>query len=213
MMMSPQRKGGVEEKKEDNMEHEVLSPDNRTAPQSTETFDEDDEQVHGIQAQLQRFAKTVFGSCGGVLEAATHFVQNQCVRNPPDPQQAPIQPMDYRPALSIAEELRLLAEKEGRPFPQPPRRGDIPKFLGEDAVYSFEDDNISAISQNTLEEMARNGQRAARQQAYYRKMNNEIITNPPPSPVRTQSLSSNSSKERKEEGDDRENLEEDRELS
>ena len=37
------------------------------------------------------------------------------------------------------------------------RRADIPRFLGEEAVYSFDDDNISAISQHTLEEMTRHG--------------------------------------------------------
>mmetsp|Transcript_18895 Transcript_18895/g.39147 ORF Transcript_18895/g.39147 Transcript_18895/m.39147 type:complete len:324 (-) Transcript_18895:271-1242(-) len=58
------------------------------------------------------------------------------------------------PPLSIADELRQLAAKAGMPMMAPPR-GNVPKFLGEDAIDSFEDDNISAISQHTLEEMAR----------------------------------------------------------
>lgn len=66
--------------------------------------------------------------------------------------------------LSIAEELRQLAIAEGQnpnaPLhqPQQPRSTDIPRFLGEDAVHSIDDDNISAISQHTLEEMTRRGQ-------------------------------------------------------
>lgn len=62
-----------------------------------------------------------------------------------------------QPPLSITEELRKLAQSEGRVFGGGMRRADIPRFLGEEAVYSFDDDNISAISQHTLEEMTRHG--------------------------------------------------------
>ena len=73
------------------------------------------------------------------------------------------------PPLSIAEELRLLSAQQQEQNNKnqqshadyAPRAAGIPKFLGEDAVYSFDDDNISAISQQTLEEMARRNARAA----------------------------------------------------
>ena len=76
------------------------------------------------------------------------------------------------PALSIAEELRQLALQQQAPQIHPefaaPR--DIPKFLGEEA--GFDDDNISAISQHTLEEMARRNARIAAANANAANQNN-----------------------------------------
>jgi hypothetical protein len=172
-MMLPGEKGGVEEKKEDTMDN--LSPSmllrNRQSSsddQNQQASDEvlDDEQTYGFQARLQRLANAIFGSCGNLIEAASCFVSQQGCRWPlesPRNQQSAQGGTQHqpRPPLSIAEELRKLAQEEGRRNLFQPlqgfRRTDIPKFLGEEAVYSFDDDNISAISQHTLEEMARHG--------------------------------------------------------
>jgi hypothetical protein len=171
-MMLPGDKGGVEEKKEDTMDN--LSPTsllrNRQSssddPNQQAPDEVDDEQTYGFQARLQRLANAIFGSCGNLIEAASCFVSQQGCRWPlesPRNQQSAQRGAQTppRPPLSIAEELRKLAQSEGRRnFFQPLqgfRRTDIPKFLGEEAVYSFDDDNISAISQHTLEEMARHG--------------------------------------------------------
>lgn len=175
MLLDPVENGGVEEKKED----EAISPLSlRNRPSnSTSPDDIDDEQVSGFQAQLHSMAKAILGSCGSALEAASLWMQNHGCRWPgttQDPAAA-----DMAPPLSIAEELRKLAMQTGAPFAVGTRRTDIPKFLGEDAVYSFEDDNISAISQHTLEEMAQHGMHPRQRRR-------------PPSPTRTISQSSSS---------------------
>ena len=62
------------------------------------------------------------------------------------------------PPLSIADELRALAARTGIPLMMPSQRSnrDIPQFLGEDQL--DDDDNISAISAHTLEEMVARSQ-------------------------------------------------------
>jgi hypothetical protein len=199
-MMLPGEKGGVEEKKEDTMDN--LSPSmmlrNRQSSddhvQNQQADEIDEEQTYGFHARLQRIANAIFGSCGQLIEAASCFVSQQGCRWP---MESPVNQQSaqgaaqkhHRPPLSIAEELRKLAQEDGnRNFFQPLqgfRRTDIPKFLGEEAVYSFDDDNISAISQHTLEEMARNGV----VQAHY--PGRKKSSNPsPPSPTETNSSDS-----------------------
>lgn len=177
--MDPIEKGGVEEKKEESED----SPKSLRNPQSSEILDDDDdEQKHGFQARLQTFASSILGSCGSAIEAAACFVQHQTCKWPmqatAEHEFPPGQPA--KPPLSIADELRRLAAMEGRPFPVGTRRADIPKFLGEDAVYDWEDDNISAISQHTLEEMARHG---VIHPTYRRRPSNLEAQNTPPSPA------------------------------
>jgi hypothetical protein len=117
------------------------------------------------------------GLMGGVRHASHHDMQQPQQQRHPQQQQQHYyhyqqqQQQQARPALSIADELRQLAIAEGRnpnahPVPQAPRSSDIPKFLGEDAVHSIDDDNISAISQHTLEDMARRGYNAVQQQQH-----------------------------------------------
>lgn len=151
--------GGVEEKKEDE------PPSPRMLRTVTDSESTDDEE-RGFRAQMEAFAQGLLGSCGSALEAASFFVQERGCRWPMPDERNPCNPnmaMDRRktakPPLSIADELRRLAMAEGRDIsaPLPRERADIPRFLGEEAVYSFEDDNISAISQHTLEEIARRG--------------------------------------------------------
>lgn len=201
--MLPGEKGGVEEKKDDSMDN--LSPNlllrhrqSSDEPNFQPGDESDDEQTYGFHARLQRLANVVFGTCGSLIEAASCFVSQQGCRWPLDsPLHQPsaergAQVQHNRPPLSIAEELRRMAQEDGnRNVFQPMqgfRRTDIPKFLGEEAVYSFDDDNISAISQHTLEEMARHGviqaHRARRRQS----------SNPsPPPPTETNSGGSSES--------------------
>lgn len=138
-----------------------------------------DEQTDGFQAQVQNFAKTVLGSCGNALSflgwPGTHSDHNAGgggAANHNNNRAA------AKPPLSITDELRKLAAKEGRVFGGGMRRADIPRFLGEEAVYSFEDDNISAISQHTLEEMTRHGVRYP----VRRKPSSESSQSTPPPP-------------------------------
>jgi hypothetical protein len=166
--------GGVEEKKEEplspsshfNSVHAINGMGRRrysseedipAAPSASES--------NPPRSHWERIAQLFVGSCGTAFEAASLFVQGHSCRWPMDlfsnnhrPENEGLS--EDKPALSIADELRLLAIKEGR-YPGEPlqteRRGDIPRFLGEDAVYSFEDDDVSALSQHTLEDMARNG--------------------------------------------------------
>jgi hypothetical protein len=172
--------GGVEEKKE-----EPLSPPSYRPQRIPKRFSGEEEPTmntststddRSVRSHWERLSRFFTGSCGNALEAASLFVQGQSCRWPGDlfgnsgnnanannngnNNNNMDNRSDGKPQLSIAEELRLLAIKEGR-YPGEPlqteRRGDIPRFLGEDAVYSFEDDDVSALSQHTLEEMARNG--------------------------------------------------------
>jgi hypothetical protein len=166
--------GGVEETKEENdaplstltsISHRQSSfliqpnasidnPIPRPAPKKDETLAE----------RIQSLAKSVLCSCGHALSfftdgcrwTADHQQQQQqqpAGRRPPES----LHGAPGRPNLSITNELRQLAAKEGRVFGGGMRSADIPQHLGEDAVYSFDDDNISAISQNTLEELSRHG--------------------------------------------------------
>ena len=107
---------------------------------------------HSFTSQLDSLVKTMFGSCTNALEAASFFVQERgggacrwplhgAAQSSKEKNAAnnPVRPA--APPLSIADELRRLAIAEGRDPDaryQPPRPADIPKFLGEDAVYSFE---------------------------------------------------------------------------
>lgn len=153
--------GGVEEKKEDDAA--VLSP-TASVPNGQAPFSDDaacnninssdggcDNMEDGFQAHVHKFATTVLGSCGNALS----FLGWPGAI----PTHSPVHRggMHNKPPLSITDELRKLAAKEGRVFGGGMRRTDIPRFLGEEGVYSFEDDNISAISQHTIEEMAKHG--------------------------------------------------------
>jgi hypothetical protein len=171
------RDGGVEEKKDDDVDQH--QQDDLLPEHSESRSDEKDEQTTGIQAQLQNLAKALLGGCGMAIEAVSFFVQdcrwpghhnNNTTHNHhntndplgvyarnlfqdhsiPSRHHTPfLQPRPPPQPLSIAKELQKLAT------PRPNLRStDIPKFLGEEAVYSFEDDNISCLSQHTLEEMA-----------------------------------------------------------
>lgn len=160
------RDGGVEEKKEN--EPDICGPLPTESPQklSPEALNgSDDHDPQNFQEQLQRLGKVVMGGCGSAIEAVTFFVQD-CRwpvgghrSNGPNHihdalhQQHPHYGRPAAPPLSIAQELQKLAQ-----LPRPSVRStDIPKFLGEEAVYPFEDDNISCISAHTLEEMALRG--------------------------------------------------------
>jgi len=160
--------GGVEEQKEE----EPLSPTawdfshhyqhrRSSIPRGGVHADPFDEQKDGFQAQVENLAKSVLGSCGQVLSCLVPTGDNNQCSWPPrkgtNPRNAAPPQVPIPAPLSIAEDLRKLATKEGRVFGGGMRRADIPRFLGEEAVYSFDDDNISAISQHTLEEMARHG--------------------------------------------------------
>jgi hypothetical protein len=199
-MNATRKKGGVEERKEDDYEHDQSAPlpnllgsgSPRVKSAAEAMNREDDDAQSGFGASVESIAKALFGACGQAVEATSYLVQGQC--RWPSPQQD----KGAKPALSIADELKKLALKEGRPYPAAPvadneRTKDIPKFLGEDAVYSFEDDNISAISQHTLEEMvARNG---VLHPICRKPSSNSLHT--PPSPTRTTSLSTSSSDKRR----------------
>ena len=145
--MSLIERAGVEEKKEDASEHPLLQHDQRSKSE------EEEDQRSGFQAQVESYAQCMFGSCGEVAAIFTgrrreqhdNRAQNNNNDGPPPP-----------PPLSIADELRKLAAQDGRIWGGP-RAEDIPRFLGEEAVNSFDDDNISQISQHTLEELMRSG--------------------------------------------------------
>jgi hypothetical protein len=166
--------GGVEEKKED--EPAALSPlsvphtglhhrpssyfPHGKSEDAVEPMHNRDERNDGFQSHVQNFAKSFLGTCGTALSFLVRGGEGGCQwpggnSNPDGLQRRPT--ADVKPPLSITEELRKLAESEGRVFGGGMRRADIPRFLGEEAVYSFDDDNISAISQHTLEEMTKHG--------------------------------------------------------
>jgi hypothetical protein len=160
--MLSESEGGVEEKKEDDPLVSTAPSDalyRSSGDNSGERVDTFDEPKDDIHARIEGFARSIIGSCGQALSCLAPTGDGGHCRGwvddadplhdlPRAPPQAP---------LSIADELRKLATKEGRVFGGGMRRADIPRFLGEEAVYSFDDDNISAISQHTLEEMARHG--------------------------------------------------------
>lgn len=138
----------MEEKKEDASEHPLL----RDGSKSEENVEEEQSR-HGFKAKVESLANCMFGSCGEVVSIFTGGqVRNrenrdtQSKNGPPPP-----------PPLSIADELRKLAAQEGRVWGSGPRAEDIPRFLGEGAVNSFDDDNISQISQHTLEDLMSSG--------------------------------------------------------
>jgi hypothetical protein len=116
-----------------------------------------------VAERIQSLAKSVLCSCGHALS----FLGDGCRWNAEHQHHQPAvgggRPPESvyngggRPNLSITNELRQLAVKEGRVFGGGMRSSDIPQHLGEDAVYSFDDDNISQISQNTLEDLTRHG--------------------------------------------------------
>ena len=160
-IMLSESEGGVEEMKEDDPMTSTTTYDAyhpSSLDPSEEHFDTFDEPKDGFQSQIEGFARSIIGSCGQALSCFVPTGDAQCRGwvDDADPLHAP--PRAPAPApLSIADELRKLATKEGRIFGGGMRRADIPRFLGEEAVYSFDDDNISAISQHTLEEMTRHG--------------------------------------------------------
>ena len=122
-------------------------------------------QPNGFQAKIQKVIQAIVDSCDSVVTFLVRGGEGGCQW--PGTEGAAVSPSRRQPTaaaaafakppLSITEELRKLAESEGRVFGGGMRRADIPRFLGEEAVYSFDDDNISAISQHTLEEMTRHG--------------------------------------------------------
>jgi len=167
-------------------------PLNQTPAQQQEPKEE------GFSEQLESFARMVFGSCGSAIETASYFIQGQGFKwnnnnnnGMRGPNHCPAG--EAKPALSVVEELKKLARQEGRFWGMTQRRpADIPRFLGEEAVYSFEDDNISALSQHTLEEMARKGIEVTRRsKAKSTKSIEREDTHPPP----TRSTSTGSSTE------------------
>lgn len=166
--------GGVEEEKE---EREFSPEQLRKESLDTDQADVGDEK--GFRAQLEELSRIFLGSCGNILDSARFLGCRWPEAQVPQPKEEP-----DRPQLSIADELRRLAAQEGPVYR--PRAADIPRFLGEDAVYSFEDDNVSAISQHTLEEMARKG--------FVHPMcrGSSNISNRTPSPGRTRSSTSSS---------------------
>jgi len=190
--------GGVEEKKED----EPSTPNVVGAPSgdpSGEHAGPFDEQKDGFQAQVEGLAKSIFGSCGQALSCLVPSGVDHCKGGWQEPDLGP--PRIPQPApLSIAEDLRKLATKEGRVFGGGMRRADIPRFLGEEAVYSFDDDNISAISQHTLEEMARHGIRypVRRKPSSESAISSKDSDTPPPK-ITACSTSTRSSRERRKE--------------
>jgi hypothetical protein len=207
-MNAKKKREGVEERKEDDYDYEhdqavplpnllgAGGPQVKSAPEAIGK--EDDDAQSGFSASVESIAKAIFGGCGQVVEAASLLVQGEC-RWPSRAQQGQ-KDKGAKPALSIAEDLKKLALKEGRPLFQPQpvsseRTKDIPKFLGEDAVYSFEDDNISAISQHTLEEMVSRNGVSVLHPICRQSSGNSIHT--PPSPTRTTSLSTTSSDKRR----------------
>ena len=147
-------------------------------------FSEKDEPA-SFAAWIESFFSNILGSCGN----AWMYMQESCgVQN-----QQSNMPRPTKPPLSITDELRKLAAKEGRVFGGGMRRADIPRFLGEEAVYSFEDDNISAISQNTLEELTKHGINFRKQQSV------ESDGSPVPDPVPTHSHSTENSENKEAE--------------
>ena len=153
--------GGVEEAKEDepfsplSFPHRNTSLVQHTAQERQPSNDEDEDRgSKTLPQQIQQLANQVMVSCG----AALSVVSDGCAKWPPNPPEGPVAESQHgKVPLSIADELRKLAVKEGRVFGGGMRHKDIPRFLAEDAVYLFEDDDVSAISQNTLEEMMRHG--------------------------------------------------------
>lgn len=192
--------GGVEEEKEegDNFSPEQLLRNNKDSSQQEAAKDKADVgDEKGFRAQLEEFSRFFLGSCSNVIDAA-RFLGCRWPNHEAHP--GGVSPaaktgdhhaIPDRPQLSIAEELRRLAAQEGPVFR--PRAADIPRFLGEDAVYSFEDDNVSAISQHTLEEMARKGKVSGNHHHHHpmcRSSSN--ISHRTPSPGRTRSSTSSS---------------------
>lgn len=207
-LMLSDSEGGVEEKKEDDPLQSSFPSDalyRSSADNSGErvdTFDEPrDDDLH---ARIEGFARSIIGSCGQALSCfAPTGDGGNCRGWVDDADPLHDRPMPPPPApLSIADELRKLATKEGRVFGGGMRRADIPRFLGEEAVYSFDDDNISAISQHTLEEMARHGIRypvvRRRQSSESLASSNDSETAPPK--VAACSTSTRSSEEQKKSG-------------
>ena len=209
--MKTPRREGVEEKKEEDAAEGTDQPISPRKSQSQEN--DEQERRHGFQAQVQNLASVVFGSCGTAIEAASMFVQGQACDQwqkdePANNSPNGIPRKHEPPPLSIADELRKLAAMEGRPFPpvppSGPRAADIPKYLGEDAVRSFEDDNISAISQHTLEEMAKNGivhpatQRMIREKQQRQEQQGESKQARSSSPTRTHNTNSSTARRKRE---------------
>lgn len=163
--------GGVEEKKDE--EAVVLSPSSLQPqsgqhrpssflpPRNEDVVEVPSEATNaGFQDHIEKFAKSIIESCGSAVSFLLRGGEEGCQwpgggGDPNRIRRRSAAPAN--PPLSITEELRKLAEAEGRVFGGGMRRADIPRFLGEEAVYSFDDDNISAISQHTLEEMTKHG--------------------------------------------------------
>lgn len=186
--------GGVEEAKEDEPFSPLSLPNRNTSivhhsvqdRQPSEEEDEERETTKSLPQQIQQFARSLMVSCGLALSV----MSDGCTKWPPNHQDpVPAESHHGKAPLSIADELRKLAVKEGRVFGGGMRHKDIPRFLAEDAVYSFEDDDVSAISQNTLEEMMRHGVRYPIRRKASSHSSNEAQ---PPEPTRTFSASTDS---------------------
>lgn len=173
--------GGVEEKKEDD----PLSPMNVLFNEKSDSRDKDfDEQKDGFHAQIKQFTRTILGGCNSALAFLVDQAEGCAWQGGADDEIPPklqrVAPV--KPPLSIADELRELAAKEGREFGSGGvRRYDIPRFLGEEAVHDFDDDAVSEISQQTLEELAKHGiRRSVRRRQSCESYNS---THTPPSPI------------------------------
>lgn len=145
----------------------------------------------GFQTHIQNFVRTIVASCESVVTFLVRGGEGGCPPVWPSSSHGGMMSPtnNHRPAavvhppLSITEELRKLAESEGRVFGGGMRRADIPRFLGEEAVYSFDDDNISAISQHTLEEMTKHGIKHPVRRKLSSESSQSTSSQPPPPPV------------------------------
>ena len=150
----------------------------------------------GFQAHIQNVVRTIVESCESVVTFLVRGGEGGCpwpgntnnsggVGGVTSTNHRPMAAAAVfnNPPLSITEELRQLAAAEGRVFGGGMRRADIPRFLGEEAVYSFDDDNISAISQHTLEEMTKHGIRHPVRRKLSSESSQSTLSQNPPPPV------------------------------
>jgi len=134
------RRAGVEEQKE-----EIVSLGSKE--KETHNVSHFEEKQHGFQAQVDSVATLIMGSCGAALDMVER--QTCALRKSSEVTTMPVAHSAIRAQqpqeLSVMEDLKKLAVLEGNSIP---RATDIPKFLVEDAVHSFDaDDDVSALSQ------------------------------------------------------------------
>ena len=147
---------GVEEKKEDDddsvaaIARKSFEIEERVS-KANEIYEQEHE--YDFEEQLQRSISDLFGLFGAAIEAVIVLAEGEaCCCADEIGVGSRVKYGHETPPLSIVEALRKTTRKREN------RAMDIPMFLGEDSVRSIDDDNISAISQETLEEMEkRNG--------------------------------------------------------